>query len=320
MAIKKILVPLDGSENAEKIMGWVAGIARPVRAEIVLTTVIAPTKVELPETTAGRGQPFPGPRDEVQHVPASGAKALVPAMQQADEYLAKVANRLRFSGVESTFKSLPGDPAEAIIQHARQTNVDMIAMATHRGSAIARGVLGSVTDRVIRGSDVPVLAVHPASLNAFTGATGQPEVVVVPMDGSERSESAVGTALDIASACSSEVVFLRVVRNPYDGVTAMDAASYSPDYDISGQRHEAEEYLERFVSYAKERGLNARHMVLVGAPASKILDKAKVLSRPLIVMSTRGAGGAKRWMTGSVTDKVVRSSGLPVLVIPPGAE
>jgi nucleotide-binding universal stress UspA family protein len=320
MAIKKILVPLDGSENAEKVMGWVAGIAVPLRAAVVLTTVIDPNKIELPETAAGRGHPFPGARDEATHVPAPGAKVLDPVMQQADEYLAKVANRLRFSGVESAFKSLPGEPAEAIIQHARQTNADMIAMATHRGSAIARGVLGSVTDRVIRGSDVPVLAVHPASLNAFTGAAGQPEVVVVPIDGSERSGSAVGMALDIAAACASEVVFVRVVQNPYDGVTAMDAASYSPDYDTSGQRHEAEKHLEPFVTYAKERGLNARQMVLVGAPAARILDKVKALSRPLIVMSTRGAGGVKRWMTGSVTDKIVRSSGLPVLVIPPRAE
>jgi nucleotide-binding universal stress UspA family protein len=192
----------------------------------------------------------------------------------------------------------------------------MIAMATHRGSAIARGVLGSVTDRVLRSSHVPVMAVHPESLTAFTGTSGQPEVVVVPLDGSKRSESAVSLGVEIAGACGSEIVFLRVVPYPY-GVSEIDAAYTWTDYAASHRRLEAESYMVRFVASAKVRGLNARAAALMGAAAPRLLDEVKALPRPLIVMSSRGASGIKRWMVGSVTDKVVRSSGLPVLVVPP---
>ena len=348
MAIKKILVPLDGSENAEKIGGWVAGIALRLGAEAALTTIVDLNKIELPESTAEHGHPIPGRSgqydrpgresamalaggtgivggaalspgrgDESRHAPAFGTQILDRAMQEADESLEKEADRLNASGVKSSYSALMGDPAEVIVEHARAIDADMIAMATHRGSAIARGVLGSVTDRVLRSSHIPVMAVHPESLTAFSGASGQPEVVVVALDGSERSESAVDLALDIASACTSEVVFVRIVQYPYYGVTAMDAAYYAAAHSTSYQQCEAEEYLEPFVRNAKQRGLNARHLVSVGAPAPRLVEEVKALSRPLIVMSTRGASGIKRWVLGSVTDKVVRSSGLPVLVVPP---
>jgi nucleotide-binding universal stress UspA family protein len=265
----------------------------------------------------GIGDVMPGHGAEPEHPPAFGTQVLDRIMQQASEYLEMEADRLNASGVKSTTKALMGDPAEVIVEHALEIKADLVAMATHRGSAIARGVLGSVTDRVLRTASVPVMAVHPESLPAFTGAKGQPEVVVVPLDGSERSASVVDTALELAKACGSEVVFFRAVQYPYYGVTAVDAGYYGTDYGISYQRREAEEYLEPFVDRAIAQGLSARSVVSTGSPVHRLLDEVGALPRPLIVMSTRGASGLKRWVLGSVADKVVRSSGLPVLVIPP---
>jgi nucleotide-binding universal stress UspA family protein len=238
-------------------------------------------------------------------------------LRQAEEYLDLEVERLNASGVKCSRTVLRGEVAESIVQHAEEINANLIAMATHRGSAIARGVLGSITDRVLRSSHIPVMTVHPETLVAFSGSAGQPEAIVVPLDGSERAASVVGLAQEIAKACGAEVVFFRAVQYPYYGVTAMEAVFYQTDYGISYQRREAREYLEEFVEAATRDGLKSRSLVAVGAPAARLLEEVKALPRPLIVMSTRGASGIKRWALGSVTDKVVRSSGLPVLVVPP---
>jgi nucleotide-binding universal stress UspA family protein len=346
MSIKKILVPLDGSENAEKIGGWVAGIAQPLGAEVALVTVVDPNKIELPDATAESGHTVPheeGPFDEpefdrgrvytggsgmggasigpavgeTRHAPAFGTQIIDRVMQQAEEYLDQEVDRMNIAGVKCTGKTLMGRPDEVIVQHAKDIKADMIAMATHRGSAIARGVLGSVTDRVLRSANIPVMAVHPESVTAFTGALGQPECIIVPLDGSERSASVFDMAVEIAKGSNAEIVFIRAVQYPYYGVSAVDAAYYQTDYGISYQRREAQDYLAPFVEKAMARGVKARAIVTTGAAASRVIEEAKALPRPLIIMSTRGATGLKRWVLGSVADKVVRSSGLPVLVVPP---
>lgn len=351
MGIQKILVPLDGSENAEKIGGWVAGLAGPLDAEVILVTIVNPDKIELPESTAEHGHPIPGregPYDRpgvettgalsgasgmvggatttpghgggVEHAPGFGTQILDRVMAQAEAYVEREADQMNAAGVKSSYKALMGDPAEQIVHYAAEIDADIIAMATHRGSGLARGILGSVTDRVLRSAGRPVMAVHPESLSAFGGSQGQPETIIVPLDGSERSAGVVDLALDVAQGIGSEVIFFRVVQYPYYGVTAVDASYFDTSYAISQQRVEADEYLQQFKDRAAARGVSARSHVVTGSAASRLLEEAKHVASPLIIMSTRGASGIKRWVLGSVADKVIRSSGLPVLVVPPPAD
>ncbi len=351
MSIDKILVPLDGSENAEKIGGWVAGLAQPLKAEVVLVTIVDPDKIELPRSTAEHGHPIPGRPGQydrpgiettgalagatgmtggatvtpghgggVQHAPGFGTQILDSVMEQAKAYVEREADQMNAAGVNCSGEAVMGDPAEEIVNYADKIDADLIAMATHRGSGLARGILGSVTDRVLRSAGRPVMAVHPESLSTFGGAMGQPETIVVPLDGSDRSAGVVDLALEVANAVGSEVVFFRVVQYPYYGVTAIDASYFDTGYAVSQQRLEAEAYLKQFEEKAEAMGLTAKSVVTTGSPAGRLLDEAKSLSRPLIIMSTRGESGIKRWVLGSVADKVIRSSGLPVMVVPPPKE
>ncbi len=341
-------MPLDGSENAEKIGGWVAGLARALEAEVALVSIVNPEKIELPRSTAEHGHPIPGKagphdrpgRESVEalggaggmvsgagfapgsggsptHAPAFGTQILDRVMLDANSYVEKEADRMNAAGVKTSHKAVMGDPAEEIVNYAHSIDADLIAMATHRSSGIARGVLGSVTDRVLRTAGMPVMAVHPESLTAFSGGMGQPETIVVPLDGSDRSAGVVDLALDVAKAVGSEVVFFRVVQYPYYGVTAIDASYFDTGYAISQQRTEADTYLQPFKDKAESMGVNARSLVVTGSPASRLLEEVKSLPRPLVIMSTRGESGIKRWVLGSVADKVIRSSGLPVMVVPP---
>ncbi len=335
---KQILVPLDGSEYAENIEGWVAGLARPLGANIALLAVVNPDELRLPETSVSVGYPLPGrkpfdkpvienPVTEISSrggpptiAPGLGTQVVDRAVEFARNYLVREAQRLAVAGVSASYHVAVGSPAEEIVRFSRDNRVDMIAMATHRESALARGVLGSVTDRVLHSTSVPVMAVHPKDITAFTGNAGAPNCIVVPLDGSPLSEAAVPVALDIAESCSSEVVFIRAVRFPYYGISGPGIEYLAGDYGIAEQRREALDYLDKFVRLAEVKHLKARARSATGNPAFRIIEEAEALQGSMIVMSTHGAGGFKRWVIGSVTDKVVRSSGVPVLVLQPKHE
>ena len=345
---KRVLVPLDGSEYAEKIGGFIVGVARPLGAEIVLLAVVNPDEIRLPGATAEPGHPVrghapydrpgrdtaaaggsgpggpvvdaPGRGAAPARSPAFGTQVLDRAVEFAKNYLAREAERLDAAGVPTSTQVSVGSPAEEIVRYAREAKVDMIAMATHRESALARGVLGSVTDRVLHSTSVPVMAVHPKSVTAFAGNAGAPNVVMVPLDGSALSEAAVPVAHEIAEACSAEVVFIRAVRFPYYGVSGPGIEYYAGDYGIAEQRREALDYLNRFVQQAEAKHLKARAHAAIGNAAFRLIEEAEGLEGAMIVMTTHGAGGFKRWVIGSVTDKVVRSAGVPVLVLPPKHE
>ncbi len=335
LTFKKILVPLDGSEISEKIGGFVSGLARPLGADLVLLAVVNPDDFQLPEKSAEPGHPVPGraPLDRpgaefpVPGISSRGGKGPVEpgfgtqvvdrAVEFATNYLAREVQRLDASGVKSTARVAVGQPAEQIVREARECGADMIAMATHRESSLARGVLGSVTDRVLHSTSLPVMAIHPKNVSTFVGNAGAPNVVIVPLDGSALSEAAVPVALEIAESCASDVVFLRAVRFPYYGVAGPGIEYYAGEYGIAEQRREALDYLDKFVRQAEVMKLKARAIAAIGSAAFRIVEEAESNDGVLIVMSTHGAGRFKRWVIGSVTDKVVRSAGVPVLVLPP---
>jgi len=200
-------------------------------------------------------------------------------------------------------------------------NVDVIAMATQRESALARGVLGSVTDRVLHSTAIPIFTLYPGELHDFENTSGGPHRVIVPLDGSSLSETAIEPATEIAKASNAEIVFTDVLRLPFFGVGVAGieygGGDYAGDFGIDAQKVEVTEYLNGFVLEAKAAGLNATASVRTGSPSQQIVDEAAEAENSIVVMGSHGFGGLKRWVVGSVADKVIRSARRPVLVIPP---
>ena len=200
---KKILIPLDGSERSLKILGWATGLARALKAQIVLISVVDPKEIEIFEATArSHGQ------RAKSTVGTGAARAAVrtpvdnidDAVTQAKKWLMSEAEKVRSAGVDVTVHVAAGSPAEMIVSEAHTRGIDLIAMATRRESALARGILGSVTDRVLHSTSIPVLTLCSGELNSFGDDNGAPKYVVVPLDGSELSESAIEPAFEIATA------------------------------------------------------------------------------------------------------------------------
>jgi nucleotide-binding universal stress UspA family protein len=141
---RKILVPLDGSELAAKIIPQVADLAKSQNAEVVLFNVYT----DWGEATS----------EEVK-------KVIALEMKQCEASLAQATKDLEAQGVKSTVVCLPGAPAQTIIAYADKNGLDLIAMATHGRGEVA-WVLGSVAEKVVSHATVPVLLFRVLGMKA----------------------------------------------------------------------------------------------------------------------------------------------------------
>ena len=142
--------------------------------------------------------------------------------------------------------------------------------------------------------------------------------ILVPLDGSELSESVLDHVVTIATGCKVPDVVLLRVRSPLD-----KSVREALDADIASKldeayHEEAANYLNEIATDLKEKGLAAQPAVLSGNPAEEIIDYAKDNGVDLIIMSTHGRSGVSRLVFGSVADKVIRLSEVPVLIRPAG--
>jgi len=146
---QKILVPLDGSELAECVLPHVETVARGCSAvEIVLLRVCDAPSI-LADYPEGKGKSWE------RHV----ERMTTNAEQQCNIYLGDMEKQLRDQGFNVRIESRLGKPAEEIINYANESNVDLIIMASHGRSGVSRWAYGSVADKVLRSTCVPVLLV-----------------------------------------------------------------------------------------------------------------------------------------------------------------
>jgi len=146
--------------------------------------------------------------------------------------------------------------------------------------------------------------------------------ILVPLDGSPFSESSLEHVKAIARGCAvPEVVLLRVM----EPIQATDMATFAQTgIDIVPYMNEieavAKSYVDKMVADLQKAGLQAQGISTVGRAADTILSYIDQNGVDLVIMSTHGRSGISRWFMGSVADKVVRNSKVPVLLIsPPGA-
>jgi nucleotide-binding universal stress UspA family protein len=234
-------------------------------------------------------------------------------VQNADEYLRGVAKSLRWNGIKVGTETTVGDPAQEIVAKARRDHIDVIAMATHGRSAIGRGLLGSVTDKVTHSSAIPLLV--------FRTAEGiLPEAIsrlVVGLDGSAVAESALDPALELAASLGVPMSLVRATTSgaragAYGHETNFTTTDVFPFSDA-----EARKYLDTVAAEQTNPGVEVETRVGSGSAYEEIQIVATEHPGSLIVLATRGRSGLSRWVLGSVTNRTIRSSKSPVLVIPP---
>jgi len=143
--LRRILVPLDGSELARQALPLAVELATCARAELILLTVAAPQLMIAPELMS----------------PLPEFDAALPRLQERlKEELGTFAPRLAAEGVQVTPVAVSGFPAEMIVDLAQQREADLIVMATHGASGLRRWALGSVADKVLHAAPMPLLLVR----------------------------------------------------------------------------------------------------------------------------------------------------------------
>ena len=147
----KIMVPLDGSELAECVLPHVEAISSGCGAKnVIFVRVIDP--IRLPASVPARGDHGFTEKDR--------QKMEGQLKQAADEYLQKIVHDFTASGPDIGYDIIEGKVAESLTDYAVSNNVDLIVMASHGRSGVSRWVLGSVAERMVRHSCVPVLMVR----------------------------------------------------------------------------------------------------------------------------------------------------------------
>ena len=150
--------------------------------------------------------------------------------------------------------------------------------------------------------------------------------ILVPLDGSELSERSLPMAQDLAQSSEATIHLIHMVSREHElaagrGIEPVQAAEIERDM----ARQLTESQLNRGRMYLEQKGseltgagvkIEAEFAVKAGDPAQNIIDYAKEHSISLVVMTTHGHGGIRRLLMGSVTDRVIRSCEVPVLVVP----
>jgi nucleotide-binding universal stress UspA family protein len=296
-----ILVPLDGSEFGERALPLAIELAQRNNARLELAMVHQPlqsfaTAMEMPEV---------------------GAEYEAEARRRELEYLDQTAHQVATRNkIPVGSKLLQGSVVEALESHAHLAGIDLVVMSTHGRGAMGRFWLGSVADRLIRRLHLPVLVVRPSWQEDAPDA--EIRRIVVPLDGSPLAETILEEAVRFGGT-NAEYQLVSVVVPP---VPLMDMVPVTgmPNTSalIPGLVRAAEDYLHRIAERVRKQcRFVSTHVVLANRVHEGLLEQVNLLGGDLIAIATHGAGGIKRLAIGSVTEKVVRGTPCPVLVLTP---
>lgn len=277
--LKKILVPLDGSELADRILGHVQRILLREDAEVMLLTVLPPeAATEDDRTRAWR-------------------------IEEASGHLMGELKKLGQAGARARYDLMTGDPAAQILAFADTWQPGLIAMSTHGRTGLERFRRGSVAERVLRGSDHPVLLANP---RGFEGREARFRRILVPLDGTDTSASILPIVEEFASRYESEVILLHAAA-------AYTAFSEYPNVEVRPSAEELRDLMEPYRERFERVGVRSRVYILYEDPAQAILHVVAADAVDLVTMTTHGRSGLSRWVFGSVAEKVLRNCPCPVL-------
>ena len=297
MKIRKVLFATDFSEHAETALAHAIWYAHEFGAELHMLHAVVlhgadPANPELD---------FP----DVE-------KAAREIRTWARMRMRAVGDRLDSEDLEIVRAERRGiAAAPAILEYAREEDVDMVVMATHGRRGVRRMLLGSVAEEVVRTAARPVLTVRPDGI----GTHGEPpRRVLVPVDFSEHSDRALRYGAALSERTGAELHALHAVPE-----MSFPDAYFAEAAEIRALAKAAEdrvpERLHRNVHEVLGEDAEVRTHIEAGAPARAVADYAEEANVDLVVLSSHGRTGLERMVMGSVAEGVVRSAPCPVLTI-----
>ena len=296
--MQSLLIPADDSDPAAAAAEYGFALAAQLDATVHLLSVV--------DSSLVAGATYMGDSERTRER----------LHDRAQERVAALADTARDRGIDPTGAVRSGIPAEEIVDYAGEQDLDGIVMGTHGRGDAARMAVGSVTDKVIRTSPIPVVSVNQEVIGTGAEPT-EVDSLLLPTDGSEPAEAAARRGLDLAQRLDATVHLLSVV----DEEVASGLSTVVGDPDTADDLTErATEHLSALVTEAQRRGLEFVTVTTEGTPAAEIVAYATENGIDAIVMGTQGRSGFDRLVVGNVTDDVVRDATVPVVTIGPSEE
>jgi len=296
---ERILIPLDGSSLAEIVLPYAEELSVKFGADLILASVSDP---EVPK---------------VNHVYGSYLEHLTEQVQR------QLSDRGTEKEARVFSEVLMGKPATEILQYADENNVGLVAMASRGGSHGGPGegtwLLGNIASKVLQAAGKPILLIRVAASSAALQQKRLLKRILVPLDGSEAGEAVVPHVEALARPFGAQVILFHVlelapvpilvapgIKFPYPPVTAEQEARRAVS---------ALAYLDGVEKALTEKGINCSSETSSGSPAVEILNYAESNAIDLIAMSTHGRSGIRRWVFGSVTEKLLQTGSTPILTV-----
>jgi nucleotide-binding universal stress UspA family protein len=311
LMFQHMLVPLDGSPRAEQALPVAARIARATGGSVLLVQLISP-----PIDYSGGLAP----------VSLMNNQVIESEMIRATAYLKELAASPLLTGINTRIEVSFGLPAQYLVAAVQAHRIDLVVLCSHGRTGFTRWALGSVAHSLVHQSSVPVLVLQQRGAAALLShlETARPLSVLVPLDGSPLAETVLIPAANLIAALAAPAQgALRLVQ-----VVKLFPESVEKGF-MSELNEEALQYAKTYLKAVVERlqetvidlKLALTYSVELGTDVASILvdlaERGGENGCDLVAISTHGRSGLERWVIGSVTDRVMSTTRLPMLIVRP---
>src|SRR5579885_798490 len=312
-----ILVPLDGSQRAEQAIPIAAQVARASGGSLFFLRVV----------------------DTLQELGVYSSLAAIYLQEmlekeriEAAAYLEEITASPALVGIKSQSAVFSGSAASLLLHVAQQEDIDLIVLCSHGYTGFKRWALGSVAQKVARYSPIPILLVREQNLK-LKERIAQGIRALVALDGSPFAEAILYPAAHLVAALSTpgqgELHLVQLVETP----TIEEEFGFMLDDDFNYRQtalRAAGNYLQALrtrlvqdsalpegvhITWAVEECKDVADALIQMAESGRSLLSQK--PSDLIALTTHGRGGLQRWIAGSVTERVLHASTLPLLIVHP---
>jgi nucleotide-binding universal stress UspA family protein len=296
-----VLVPLDGSILAEHAIPYGRALAGP-EGQVVFLEVI-------PEPEPIRGL--------LGDLIVNAEEAGEMYEEETITRLSETADRWKPVAGEVQIETRQGAPVEQILKFAQEQSCTYIVMASHGKGALKRLAFGSVADEIARTSPIPVLMIHTGGEEPTIEAVSIKRLIL-PLDGSELAKAAIPVAIDVGTRLKAPAVVVQaitpeVIATTYPGTESYYAADVYDEL-ITQQENAAKAEMAQEAETLTKAGVDATPLVLIGSIGEAI--ESIIQDGDIIIMTSHGRTGIKRFVLGSVAERLIRSGVAPVLLVP----
>lgn len=292
---RRLLIPLDGSEEAEYALEYAAELSPRIGAQVTLFHVCAPSEHHLQKMHEG--------------YLSYRTMLLKDLLNQTGGQETRVDSMMVF-----------GDPATEILGYASENDVDLVAMTTHGRSNISRWLMGSVADKVVRHSRIPVRLVKSNIPEGELHRHLPEKEILVLVDGSTISEQVLSQLVMYAKTSGAEVTLLRVCETPVipgDYPEGIMALSWEEHVARITERSalECRLFVDNLSDLLEKEGVKSNTETLTGSPIEEVVGYIESRPIDLIAITTHGRSGVTQWASGDMAQKLLRATSIPLLLI-----